>query len=214
MKSDILALMDLVAVMRTAGNCRDLRPDPVPQEIIYRVLDNARFAPSGRNWQGWRVIVVRDPETRRALRDLYASVWYGQMAPLRTPPGEETEPEPYADHLDQVPVHLVILADQAAITTTIEAIDSHQICGGSSVYPFVQNMLLGLRAEGLGAAFTALHVAVQDAVRQLLRVPESFLVAGHIGVGWPVKPLPTRLSRKPVEEFATEDRFDGPSITA
>jgi nitroreductase len=111
-------------------------------------------------------------------------------------------------------VHLVILADQEAIATTIEAIDNHQICGGSSIYPFVQNMLLGLRAEGLRAAFTALHVAAQDEVRQLLRVPDSFLVAGHIGVGWPVKPLPTRLSRKPVEEFATEDRFDGPQITA
>ena len=213
MKSDTVALMDLVAAMRTAGNCRDLRPDPVPQEIIYRVLDNARFAPSGRNWQGWRVIVVRDPETRRELRDLYSAVWYGQMVPLRMPPGEEAPRDPYADHLDQVPVHLVILVERDAITTTIAAIDDHQICGGSSIYPFVQNILLGLRAEGIGAAFTALHVAAQDEVRKLLRVPDGFLVAGHIGVGWPMKPFPTRLSRKPVEEFATEDRFDGSPIT-
>jgi len=214
MEPGILALVDLAAVMRTAGNCRDLRPDPVPPGIIYRVLDNARYAPSGRNWQGWRVIVVRDPQTRGALRDLYASVWYGQMAPLRTPPGAQPEPEPYADHLDQVPVHLVILAERQAITTTIEALDSHRICAGSSIYPFVQNVLLGLRAEGLGAAFTALHVAAEDEVRQLLRVPGGFLVAGHIGAGWPARPLPTRLSRKAVEDFATEDRFDGPPITA
>jgi nitroreductase len=206
--------MDLLDVMRTAGNCRELRPDPVAPEIVYRVLDNARFAPSGRNWQGWRVIVVRDPSTRRALRDLYASVWYGQVAPLRTPPGGVPEPEPYGDHLDRVPVHLLILADRQAITTTVTAIDSHPLCGGASIYPFVQNTLLGLRGEGLGAAFTAIHVAVEAEVRELLRVPDVFLVAGHIGVGWPVRPLPARLSRKPVEEFATEDRFDGSPITA
>jgi nitroreductase len=78
----------------------------------------------------------------------------------------------------------------------------------------VQNVLLGLREEGLGAAFTALHIAAEAEVRELLSVPDDFLVAGHIGVGWPVKPLPARLSRNPVEEFATADRFDGPPITA
>jgi nitroreductase len=205
--------MELVRAMRTAGNTRELRPDPVPAEIIYRVLDDARFAPSGRNLQGWRVVVVRDPEVRRRLRDLYSMVWYGHVAPLRTPPGEEPEREHYADNLDQVPVHLVILVDLAAITTTIEAMDSHRVNGGSSIYPFVQNILLGLRAEGLGAAFTTSHLAAGNEMRELLRIPDGYELAGHIGVGWPDRALPSRLSRQPVEAFATQDTFDGPPVT-
>lgn len=206
--------MELAHVMRTAGNTRELKPDPVPTEIIYRVLDNARFAPSGRNLQGWRVIVVTDSGIRTGLRDLYSAAWYRYVAPLRTPPGKEPEREPYAGNLDQVPVHLVILVEVAKISTTIEAMDGHLVNPGSSIYPFVQNILLALRAEGLGAAFTTAMIAVEDEVLQLLRVPDGFLLAGHIGVGWPVRPLPSRLSRKPVEDFGTEDTFDGPPLSA
>ena len=51
--------MELIDAMRTAGSTREFRNEAVPDEIIYRVLDNARFAPNGGNRQGWRVIVVR-----------------------------------------------------------------------------------------------------------------------------------------------------------
>ena len=200
--------------MRTAGNIRELQTDPVPDEIIHRVLDNARFAPSGHNNQGWRVIVVRDSYARRRLRDLYSDIWYTYLVPMRTPPGAEPEREDYADHLDEVPVHLVLLVEIAAVTTAVEELDCHPLVGGASIYPFVQNVLLGLRAEGLGAAFTALHLATQDQVRELLGIPDGYLVAGHIGVGWPAIPFRTRLSRNPVEDFATLDMFSGPPLKA
>jgi nitroreductase len=63
--------MDLTDAMRTAGSTRRHRTDPVSDEIIYRILDNARFAPSGGNRQPWRVIVVKGRSTPvRAQRDL------------------------------------------------------------------------------------------------------------------------------------------------
>jgi nitroreductase len=68
--------MDLIEALRTTGAAREFRDEPVPDEVLAKVLDNARFAPSGGNRQGWRVIVVRDPSARKRLRDLYLEGWY------------------------------------------------------------------------------------------------------------------------------------------
>jgi nitroreductase len=201
--------MELTEVMRTAGSTRRLRADPVPDEVVYRVLDNARFAPSGNNRQGWRVIVVHDPQLRAQLRDLYRRSWYTYHAPLFTPPGQPPAPDHYADHLDQVPVQLVVLVEQAAITTTIEALDASHHVGGASIYPLVQNIVLGLRAEGLGTTLSTVLVPVEAEAKRLLRIPDGVSIAAHLGVGWPAGALPTRLSRRPVADFATVDRFDG-----
>src|SRR5579875_2080536 len=180
--------MELAEVMRTAGGVRRHRPDPVPEEIIYRILDDARFAPSGGNRQGWRVIVVTDPAIRARLSELYRRSWYEFHAPLFTAPGEPPQPDYYADHIHLVPVHLVAAVSVATITTTLEALDTSRLVGGASIYPFVQNVLLG--------------------------VPGGFRIAAHLAVGWPERPHPARLSRRPVEEFATRDCFDGPALRA
>ncbi len=201
--------MELTQVMRTAGSTRRFTSDPVPDDVVYRVLDNARFAPSGNNRQGWRVIVVRDSAVRVQLRDLYRKSWYTYHAPLFTPPGQPPTPDHYADHLDEVPVHLVVLVKQAALTTTIQALDASHHIGGASVYPFVQNLVLGLRAAGLGTTLSTVLVPVEAEVKQLLRIPDGVALAAHLGVGWPAGPLPTRLTRRPVADFTTVDSFDG-----
>ncbi len=72
--------MDLIETLRSTGAVRDFLPDPIDDAVLYRILDTARFAPSGGNRQGWRVIVVKDPEKRRALRDLYLTGWYEYLA--------------------------------------------------------------------------------------------------------------------------------------
>ncbi len=206
--------MELAEVMRTAGGVRRHRPDPVPEEIIYRILDDARFAPSGGNRQGWRVIVVTDPAIRARLSELYRRSWYEFHAPLFTAPGEPPQPDYYADHIHLVPVHLVAAVSVATITTTIEALDTSRLVGGASIYPFVQNVLLGIRNEGLASTLTTVLVPVEDEARRLLRIPDGFRIAAHLAVGWPERPHPARLSRRPVEEFATRDCFDGPALRA
>jgi nitroreductase len=201
--------MELTEVMRTAGSTRRFKSDPVPDEVVYRVLDAARFAPSGGNRQGWHVIVVRDPAVRVQLRDLYRRSWYLYHAPLFTPPGQQPTPDHYADHLDEVPVHLMVLVELAALTTTIEALDAGHHIGGASIYPFVQNIVLGLRAAGLGTTLSTVLVPVEAEVKRLLRIPDGVAMAAHLGVGWPAGPLPTQLTRRPVAEFTTADSFDG-----
>src|SRR5258707_1910521 len=112
--------MDLTEAMRSAPTSRRFSAEPVPADALWRALDNARFAPSGGNRQGWRVVVVRDPERRRAIRDLYLPAWRAYMEQtggaqmLRSPDDFHATrvrmvraADEYAQHLDDVPVHLV-----------------------------------------------------------------------------------------------------------
>ncbi len=209
--------------MRCAPSTRRFTEEPVPREVLERVLDNARFAPSGGNRQGWRVIVVTDRDTRRRLRELYEPPWdayteqMGARAVLDAPEPPPGVPpgrlkmlraaDEFAHTFDAVAVHLVICVELNALAITDQTLDRPSIVGGASVYPFVQNILLGLRAEGLGAAFTTLLAPAEPAVKQLLGIPKDIALAGHISVGYRADPWPKRLSRKPVSEFAFGERY-------
>jgi nitroreductase len=215
--------MDLHEAMRGAPTSRRFKPDPVPPEAISRALENARFAPSGGNRQGWRVVVVRDPERRRALRDLYLPAWRAYMeqtggaAVLADPdsfdPGtvrRVRRAEEYATALDQVPVHIVVGVRLGDLAVTDATLPRQSIVGGASIYPFAQNLLLALRAEGLGAALTTLLVPAEAEVKELLEIPEEVALAAHIGVGYRADPWPKGLARRPVEEFAFAERYGEP----
>jgi nitroreductase len=213
---------DLYEVMRCAPSTRNFTAEPVAREILERVLDNARYAPSGGNRQGWRVIVITDRDIRRRLRELYEAPWDAYMvktgARAALDAGEASGlprgrlrmlqgADDYARRFDEVPVHLLPCVDVNALAITDEALDRPSIVGGASIYPFVQNILLGLRHEGLGAAFTTLLVPAEPQIRELLAIPDEMLIAGHISVGQRADPWPGRLSRKPVSEFAYGDRY-------
>jgi nitroreductase len=213
---------DLHEAMRCAPSTRFFTEQPVPRETLERVLDNARFAPSGGNRQGWRVIVVTDPAIRRRLRELYQEPWDAYM--IRTggraalDAGDDSGlsagrlrmlrgADEYARTFDQVPVHLVICVELETLAITDAELERPSIVGGASIYPFVHNILLGLRHEDLGAAFTTLLVPAELQLRELLAIPEGVAVAGHIAVGHRADPWPKQLSRKPVAEFAFGDRY-------
>jgi nitroreductase len=215
--------MDLTDAMRCAPTSRRFTAEPVSSDALRRVLDNARFAPSGGNRQGWRVVVVRDAGRRRAIRDLYLPAWRAYMeqtggAQMLRSPNDFDAPrvrmvrraDEYAEHLDAVPVHLVVGVRLADLAVTDAELPRQSIVGGASVYPFVQNVLLGLRAEGLGAAMTTLLVPAEAEVKPLLGIPDEIALAAHIGVGHRADDWPRRLSRKPVEEFAFAERFGEP----
>jgi nitroreductase len=215
--------MDLAEAMRCAPTSRRFTAEPVSPDALRRALDNARFAPSGGNRQGWRVVVVRDEGRRRAIRDLYLPAWRAYMERtgaaqmLRSPDDFDAarvrmlrRTDEYAEHLDEVPVHLVVGVRLGDLAVTDAQLPRQSIVGGASVYPFVQNLLLGLRAEGLGAAMTTLLVPAEAEVKPLLGIPEDVALAAHIGVGHRADDWPKRLSRKPVEEFAFAERFGEP----
>ncbi len=215
--------MDLYEAMRCAPTTRRFKPDPVPAEILTKALDAARFAPSGGNRQGWRVVVVQDAQLRAKLRDLYQPGWREYMQQtggaqvLADPDSFDVKivrnvqrADEYATGLDRVPVHLVVGVRLEDLAVTDAKLPRQSIVGGASVYPFVQNLLLALRAEELGAALTTLLVPAEDEVKRLLAIPDGIALAAHIGVGYRADPWPSRLARKPVEDFAFADRYGEP----
>jgi nitroreductase len=215
--------MDLHEAMRGAPTSRLFEPDPVDRKALLRALDSARFAPSGGNRQGWRVVVVEDGSLRRALRDLYLPRWRAYIeqtgaAAILTDPESHDErtvrmvrrANEYAEGLDRVPVHLVIGVRLDDVLATDSSLPRQSIVGGASIYPFVQNLLLALRGEGLGAALTTLLVPAEDEVRSLLEIPDGVALAAHVGVGHRADPWPRSLARRPVEEFAFLDRYGAP----
>jgi nitroreductase len=227
--------LDLNEALRTTGAARRFHPDPVPDETLEKLLDTARFAPSGGNRQAWRVVVVRDPEKKRILRDLYRDGWYQYVAMRQaglTPWAPVTDraaeakassraPDVAAaaaakpgfpELLDQAPVLLVLLADLRRLAAIDRDLDRYGFVGGASIYPFAWSLLLSARTEGLGGVLTTVAVRHEDEVRALLEVPEEFAVAGIIALGRPVH-QPARLTRLPVSSFTTVDSFKGRPLT-
>ncbi|HTY95550.1 MAG TPA: nitroreductase family protein [Solirubrobacteraceae bacterium] len=214
--------MDLDEAMRCAPTTRGFENRPVPRAMLVRALDVARFAPSGGNRQGWRVVAVEDPELRRKLAELYLPHWRAYLRLLgmdRVLEDPDADPlarrrlegaDLYARTLADVPLHLVIGVRLDDLAVTDAELPRQSIVGGASIYPFVQNLLLALRAEGLGAAMTTLLVPAEEAVRELLGMPAEVALAAHVGVGYRADPWPRRLSRRPVSEFAFGDRWGAP----
>lgn len=224
--------MELYEVMRTTPATRAFTDEPVPDTVVYRILDHARFAPSGGNRQGWRVVLLRDPQVRRRIRDLYCLGWREYMAHAEAGlvpfapeqdgrwigPAIDLEaarrvprPNEFADRLDTVPVLLLLLANLSALACVDNGLDRQSIVGGASIYPFAQNILLAARNEGLGGVLTSALVRQEPAVRELVGIPPGHAIAGLIALGYPRRVV-RKLRRRPVEQFTTVDRFDGPAF--
>src|ERR1700732_3087662 len=153
---------DLFEIIRTTRSMRRLKPDPVPNELIRKILEAGVCAPSGGNMQRWQFLVIRDPKVKETVGALYKRAWDEQVAPRyrsgEPAPGMIRErflrlldaAEYLANHIHKAPVWIVPCLEGATPTRT----------SGSSIYPAVQNMLLAARALGLGATLTTLHLKV------------------------------------------------------
>ena len=227
--------MDLTDALRSTGAVREYTDESVDDATIYRLLETARFAPNGGNRQAWRIVVVKDPAIRASIRDIYLPGWYDYLAQVAaglTPWAVVTDrlveaesiaasgeiaaaaaagPGGFAEHFDKVPVMLVLLADLSRLATVDRDSDHYTMVGGASIYPFAWSILLAARAEGLAGVMTTMVVRNEPAVKDLLGIPDTHLVAGVLALGHPVH-QPTKLRRGAVEEFATVDRFDGPGL--
>lgn len=220
--------MDLHEAMRTTFACREFTDDPVSDEQLHRILDAARFAPSGGNRQGGHVVVVRDRELRQRLGELCGPtlrLYAAQVAAGESPYNSvvpstvdvdralDTPTDWFAmfDNLGDVPVLLMVSVDLAVVASMDKDLDRVGLVTGASIYPLVWNILLAARAEGLGGVVTTAVVPAEDEVRRLLDLPDTHAVAALIPLGVPVRQL-TRLKRRPVEDFTTVDRFNGPPL--
>lgn len=221
--------MELVEAMKTTPATREFTDEQVPDSVLFGLLDAARFAPSGGNRQPWRVIVVKDPETRRAIRDAYVLGWREYLAHVEEglvpfAPREDNRwdgpavdleaarltprPNDFADRLDEVPVMLVLCAHLGSLAVTDNGLDRQSIVGGASVYPFSHNLLLAATDAGLGGVMTTVICREEESVKRILGLPPELSVAGLVVLGHPVRRI-TKLRRNEVDQFTWVDGYAG-----
>jgi nitroreductase len=222
------AIADLDHTLRTSFACREFTSEPVSDAEIVALLELARFAPSGGNRQGWRVIVVRDQATKDALVELSLPALRLYLAQRDAGENPWNTIEPSAidpstiDHNDnsglgwfrglaQAPVLVVIGVDLRVVASADSKLDRIGVVSGGSVYPFVQNLLLAARGHGLAGALTTFLAAAEPEAQTLLGLPPEVAVAAMVPLGHPKQEI-TRLSRRPVSSFARLERWDGPAI--
>ena|SRR5690348_6255514 len=219
--------MEIYDVMRTTGATRQFTGEPLPDEVLERILDNARFAPSGGNRQGTRVVVIRDRHTREALADLSVTGARRYIAQQRNGenPWNPVHPVgvsdadiaavevPPATQLLDASVVLVVCVDLGVVAALDQDLDRIGVVSGASVYPFVWNVLLAARNEGYGGVLTTMAVPEEPRVKALLGIPDEFAIAAVVPMGKPVRQF-TKLTRRPVTEIATRERFDGEPFAA
>ncbi len=191
--------------IRTTRSMRRVEPTDIPGETLKAILDAAIRAPSGSNQQTWSFIVVKDPDIKRALQEIYASVAYQyfEAAPKTVSDGSGAEvmtrvrssARYLADNLHLAPVLIV-----ACISGT------RNFTLGASIYPAVQNMMVAARALGVGSTLTTFHISREDDVKQLLNIPADVHTAALIPLGYPTGKW-GKARRRPVEEVVYLDEF-------
>jgi nitroreductase len=202
---------NLFEIMSTTRSMRRLKPDPVPAQLIRKILEAGVSAPSGGNMQRWRFLVIRDPEVKHTVGAYYKRAWDDVVAPRyragQPAPGTSREgflrmldaAQYLADHIHEAPVWIVPCLEGANPTRT----------AGSSIYPAVQNMLLAARALGLGATLTTLYLNFENEVEAALGLPPEVHSYALLPIGYPMGRFgPVR--RVPLPDVVYEDRWGQP----
>jgi nitroreductase len=209
---------DLFDAIESTRSLRRFRPDPIPDGILASILTAATQAPSGRNAQAWRFLVVRDPVPRRRIGDLYREAWAeysppGRLAAIADP--RERRRVESAIHLsehmgEEAPVLVLVCQPRDARPPANEiAARMNARTAGASIYPAVQNLLLAARAYGIGGCLTTIHLFREEQVKAALGIPADVDTYALIPLGYPLDNFgPVR--RRPVADVTYADRWEQP----
>jgi len=220
-----MAEMDLFEAMYTARAIRRFKPDPVPDEVITKVLDAAIRAPSGSNEQSWEFIVVKDAEQRKKIGAVYrkgGNILMALYANRTKPPhmSQETYDKLMAsamyllDHMADAPVLLLACLKQTPPAgpppqfppDAAAGLKNMARMGGSSIYPAVQNIILACRAFGLGTVLTTIHMFYEDEVKAILGLPPEVQTYALMPIGYPRGKFGP-IKRRPISEVAYLDGY-------
>ena len=222
-----MAEIGLFEAMYSARALRRFKPDPVPDDVMSKVLDAAIRAPSGSNAQGWLFIVVRDAEKRRQLGAIYqkaAKILTALYA--ERPRASHFSEEQYRrfmssvtylfDHMYEAPVLLLAclrsapsVASSGLSPEAQSAIANSARTRGASIYPAVQNIILACRAFGLGTVLTTIHTFFEEEVKAIVGLPSDVSTFALMPIGYPRDKFgPVR--RLPVSEVACLDSYGEP----
>ena len=204
---------DLFDIIGTTRAMRRLKPDPVPDAMIRRILESAICAPNGGNTQRWRFLVIKDTAIKKAVHvwdknalDEVVGPRYASRAP---PPGATKEGyhrqhsavEYLTEHFHEAPVWIVACIEHGK--------DKPNRSSGASIYPAVQNMLLTARALGLGATLTTRHLLYEKESEKALGLPPGVHSYAILPIGWPMGKFGP-VGRGTLEQFVYQDRWGQP----
>ncbi len=190
---------------------RRLKPDPVPPELIERILRAGQAAPNGGNAQDWGFLVVKDPEIKRQVQAYYRQAYDEHVAPGYAARIEALAPGPERERLrrqvDAV-AHLTHHFHEAPvwIVACLKVGERPGPGVGASIYPAVQNMLLAARALGLGATLTSRHMAHGRQVDAIFALPDGIRSFAILPIGYPVGKFGP-VGRGPLEDIVHLDRW-------
>lgn len=205
--------MDFFDVVSTQRAIRHLKPDPIPDETLRRILEAAICAPSGGNRQSWSFVVIRDAELRETVAAHYREAYFTELFNLpyyrdalaaapASPLGKVIASSRHlAEHMAEAPALILACLDTRGM--------SPGITQGASIYPAVQNILLAARALGIGSTLTTIHRFRDRQIKELLRIPPEVETVALIPLGYPLGrfgPAP----RRPLEEVVFIDRWGAP----
>ncbi len=209
--------MDVFEAIYTSRALRRFKPDPVPEEVVFQLIDAAIRAPTGHNSQDWRFVVVTDPGNKRTMQEWSERAW--GMAFPQYPTDEAIDALPRTQRLSIQGVKDLAfsLASVPLIVVVCGLRGKHSSPGGSH-FPAIQNMLLAARALGLGGSIFNLPMVGGTSPERsggannlydLLGIPESNEIYACVPIGYPTdKQGP--LSRKPVKKVTYLERFGEP----
>jgi nitroreductase len=202
---------DLFETIESTRAMRRLKSDPVPDELIAKILRAGSCAPSGGNTQKWRFLVIKDRAVKERVQVWYKRAFDEWIGPryLSSEPPPGVSKEKYlrqhsavsylTDHFADAPVWIV--------ACLIEGTPNRG--SGASIYPAVQNMLLAARALGLGATLTTRHLAYEKESEAALGLPDGVHSWAILPIGWPMGKFGT-VKRAPLSEIVYQDRWGEP----
>lgn len=206
--------MDFFDVVHSQRAIRRFRPEPIPQQALWKMLDAAIRAPSGSNSQPWIWLVVQDKTKREALaakvRETMGGA--GRIQALRE--GARTTRDATqrrtssraADLMENVAMAPVIIIP-CLYQVTSPSTDARSLFAGSSIYQAVQNLLLAARAQGIGSCFTTFNIRMEDWLRQEFKLPAEAIPTCMIPVGFPDRQNFGPTNRKPIESVTYWDEW-------
>ena len=222
----------LFEAMYSARAMRWLKPDPVPPQLIQRILEAAIQAPNAGNRQNWLFMVVQDAEQRRRIGAIYYKVsqWVLQRYHHQNRPAHQSQAEydrmmsggvHLYEHMGDAPVLLVpcLRLNPVELPAEIPAevrsamMAASPWTAGASIYPAVQNIILTCRALGLGTVLTTNHTIAEDEIKEVLGLPAEVRTFGLMPIGYPEHNFGP-VKRRPLAEVTMIDHYGSPFGTA
>jgi nitroreductase len=200
---------DVWEVLSTARSVRRFTDDPVDDQTLKRCLEAATWAPNGANAQLWRFVVLSAPQQRAAVAHA-AKLALGTIEAVygMTRPAADDDGRAARNNRATYELHDRAGEYTSVLFTAFKTEFASEFLQGGSIYPAMQNFYLAARAQGLGACMTSwASYDGERILREAVGVPDGWVLAGHIVVGWP-RGHHGPVRRRPLTDVVFRDRWD------